>query len=214
MATAPSGRGYVGIATQDVAKRWRDHCKEARRGVKSRLNSAIKKYGGEAFNLRTLVVASWEELNRLEPIAIVAYDSRCPEGYNLRAGGSQSSPHPESVEKRAAKLRGRKWTEERKAEHRKTMSSAEVVAKLSRSHQGHQHSDETKAKMKEAHAGHMPSVKCRELARQARLGSKHTEAAKAKMRAAQCNRPSVTDESRRKMSESAKRAWAKRKEQM
>ncbi len=208
MATAPSGRRYIGITTQGMTKRWRDHCKEARRGVRTHLNYAILKYGGDAFDVRPLVWASWEELNRLEPLAIVAYGTRSPEGYNLREGGSQSSPHPESVEKQAAKLRGRKWSEERKAEHCRVMSSPDVREKLSASHKGNRPSEATKAKMRVAHADNGGRAYSDGM-----LGKSHSEETRAKMRRAHAGRPPMSEETRKKISESQKKRHAARKSQ-
>lgn len=180
LATSPSGRRYVGITSRGTEKRWNDHCYIASTGQHTHLACAIRKYGGESFDVQTLVVAPWEELNRLEPLAIVAFGTRSPEGYNLRAGGSQSSPHPETIEKlRIAHLGNR--------------HSAETRAKMSKSHRanggqayssgmlGHTHSEETKAKMSESQKARGP-------------------------------RSPVTFESRRRMSESAKLGWLKRRQ--
>lgn len=174
LVTAPSGHRYVGITSQGTEKRWRDHQKAARRGVKTPLNSAIKKYGAEAFIVRTLVVTTWGELNRLEPLVIKAYGTRWPDGYNLREGGSQSTPHPESSARQAANMRGRRYSEQQRKAHSAAMASSEVRAKLSKAHKGHTHSEETKAKMSLARKGRRFGT--------GMLGRKHSSETRAKMR--------------------------------
>lgn len=183
LVTAPSGHRYVGITSQGTAKRWRDHQKAARRGVKTPLNSAIKKYGAEAFMVRTLVITTWEELNRLEPLVIKSYGTRWPDGYNLREGGSQSTPHPESSARQAEKMRGRRYSEQRLQALRAVMSSPEVRARLSKAHKGRTHSEETKAKMRAAHQNNGGRAYS-----QGMFGKKHSEETKAKMREAALRR--------------------------
>jgi group I intron endonuclease len=153
-ATSPSGRAYVGITTQGAEARWQAHAKEAARGDKTPLNSAIRKHGAKAFRLEVLAVVDWEELNRLEPLTIKLYQTRWPQGYNLREGGSQSSPHPRSSAQQAAKLRGRQWTEEHRAKHAAAMKTEETRQRLREARQGQQITEETRAKMRAAHAKH------------------------------------------------------------
>lgn len=180
LVTAPSGHQYVGISSQGTKKRWRDHQKAARRGVKTPLNSAIKKYGAAAFTVRTLVVTTWEELNRLEPLVIKAYGTRWPDGYNLREGGSQSTPHSESSALQAAKMRGRRHSEQQRKAHTAAMSSLEVRTKLSEAHKGHTHSEETKAKMSAARKDRRFGT--------GMLGRKHSSETREKMRKAALRR--------------------------
>jgi group I intron endonuclease len=209
MATSPSGKRYVGITTRGVERRWRDHVKEARRGTRSRLNSAIKKYGGDAFQLEILDHGSWDKLNEMEAETIARLGTLWPDGYNLRAGGSQFAPHPESIAKQAEKLRGRKWSEERKAQHRQAMNRPEVKAACSAPHAGRKATAETRRKMSESRRGRAPSPQTIEAARSANLGAKRSEEARQRMRDA--TRPSATDEARQRMSESATQAWKKRR---
>lgn len=209
VATSPSGKKYIGITSVGVYERWSGHLKETRRGTKTPLNSAIKRYGGDAFELKVLAIADWDYLNELEAKAIVAFGTLWPRGYNLRTGGSQFSPHPESIAKQAAKMRGRKWSEDRKAAHSIAMSRPEVKALCAAPHIGRKASEETRAKMRASRNGRAPSRATMEAAWTANRGAKRSEETRERMRNA--IRPPATDEARRKMSESARKSWKKRR---
>lgn len=183
IATSPSGKRYIGLTIRGAVKRWKDHVKEARRGVLSPLNSAIMKYGGDAFRLEVIAQGTWEELNRSEAEQIAALGTRWPNGYNLRAGGSQAARHPESIAKQAAKMRGRKWSPEHRAAHAAAMARPDVRAKYSTWRIGKSLSVETRKRMSEAHKGRTPPRYVIEAARAARIGSRHTAETKAKISA-------------------------------
>ena len=48
-----------------------------------------------------------EDCNEFEEEYIKKFNTLVPHGYNLRAGGLNSKQHPETIEKRVSKLRGR-----------------------------------------------------------------------------------------------------------
>lgn len=86
--TSPSGKRYIGISSKDAAARWKIHQMRVREGRPQVLQQAIRKYGADAFVLQTLVIANdWPYLCELEERAIVAFNSRSPNGYNLTKGG-------------------------------------------------------------------------------------------------------------------------------
>lgn len=154
------------------------------RGGRSHLAAAIRKYGRASFRMETMLLADWDYLNKIEPKAIVALGTRSPHGYNLREGGSRSSPHEETRKKmRAAKL-------------------------------GKKHSFETREKMSAAHRGRAPSPETLAASRLARIGSKHSDEARAKMSAWQSGRPSASEDSRRNMSAAAVCAWKQRRSKL
>jgi Pseudomonas phage homing endonuclease len=107
-----TGRGYVGITSRGIRRRWNEHLYSARKrpGVGA-VNRAIAKHGDGAFTIRVIAeAASWEELCKLEPFLIGRFKTRAPHGYNLSDGGEGPfgcKRDPESVERSAAKHRGR-----------------------------------------------------------------------------------------------------------
>lgn len=88
--TSPSGKVYIGQTVKSVARRWSDHCSNAKQEVDAcpRLEAAVRKYGREAFKLELLfAVYSQEEADRLEIDNITSHDSCGVAGYNVTAGG-------------------------------------------------------------------------------------------------------------------------------
>ena len=83
-----SGKSYVGISKCSAEKRFKDHCKNARKGSKLFLHKAIRKYGAETFVLKILaVVETWEQAKNLEREFIASRDTFAPTGYNMTRGG-------------------------------------------------------------------------------------------------------------------------------
>ncbi len=101
----PTGKCYIGITRLTVAQRWKTHQRMAKQGRKTPLYAAIRKHGPEAFRIRELLTASWEDVNRYESETIRLRGTLAPAGYNLLSGGQQPSAHPESVARQAEKLR-------------------------------------------------------------------------------------------------------------
>ncbi len=107
-----SGMIYVGQTFQKLTKRWSNHKRkvdESKRGI-SYLARAIARYGEDAFNVEVLDCAqSKEELDHKEKFWIAFLDAKAPNGYNLLAGGGSTGRRdPLSIERGAAKQRGRK----------------------------------------------------------------------------------------------------------
>lgn len=79
---------YVGITTQAVPTRWRDHLAKARGAGRTAIAHAIRKYGKEAFIITILgEAASWEDLCTMEREAIEKYQTFGHLGYNMTRGG-------------------------------------------------------------------------------------------------------------------------------
>lgn len=81
-----NGKGYVGQTTQGLEVRWYQHC--LLQGKCRVLESAIRKYGANAFEVSVVATAqTQEELNRLEKLTCLALNTYAPHGYNLKEGG-------------------------------------------------------------------------------------------------------------------------------
>jgi len=111
-----NGKVYIGkTVKKQLITRWREHVSEARRGNKSYLKQALRKYGFDKFTIETLYKASSEvEMNEKEKYFIQFYDSTDPnKGYNLTPGGDGVSwwtgkkRSPESVAKQVATRRAK-----------------------------------------------------------------------------------------------------------
>lgn len=81
-----NGKQYVGQTVQEISNRWRQHVQCG--GRCRALESAIKKYGSEAFSIAELCAASsQDELDQLEQLWIEKLVTIAPRGYNLSGGG-------------------------------------------------------------------------------------------------------------------------------
>lgn len=84
----PSGKSYIGITTRRLSVRWAQHVRDARKGVLTRVQSAIRKYGPENVRVEELVRAQdLSYLYEMERRAIVAFGTKAPLGYNRTDGG-------------------------------------------------------------------------------------------------------------------------------
>lgn len=135
-----NGKKYIGQTVGSVEKRWKNHISD-KTGCRL-LKNAIAKYGVNAFCINVVYEAySKEELNLKEVEFINLLNTRDRAiGYNLNPGGKSGKQHKETIELRAAALRGKPLSEE----HRR---------KLSDSHLGNKHSEESKAKMSASRKG-------------------------------------------------------------
>lgn len=88
-----NGKIYIGQTTQSTKpkRRWLSHLSNARRGVKSPLYNAMRKYGQENFEHEIIDGANSDtELNYKEIHYIHKYNCISPNGYNLKLG---NQPH-------------------------------------------------------------------------------------------------------------------------
>lgn len=87
-------------------KRWVQHVSEAIGNYKhqsQKLNNAIRKYGGDAFEVTILETCEIDELNVLEKLYIEEFDSM-KNGYNLTYGGDKQFMTEEGKQKVANTL--------------------------------------------------------------------------------------------------------------
>lgn len=105
------GKGYIGTSVNPVSHRVSRHVYAAKSGHNGMaITSAIRKYGIENFSIEVIGQASdYEELMKMEAIAIIAHNTAVPHGYNISAGGL-GARRPCSPETRAlisARTKGR-----------------------------------------------------------------------------------------------------------
>ena len=152
---ASTNKKYVGVTGGSIEERWKWHLTDAKRRTGSALWAAIRKYGSDCFNIQSVACAkSLPDILAIERLLIVQYCTFAPNGYNLTMGGEGRfgfKPSPESVEKSAAKHRGRPChpNTRRMASqfHKGKPKSESMKAKLSASLTGTHRSKETKAKL-------------------------------------------------------------------
>lgn len=110
-----NGNTYVGVTRFTSRARWTQHVYKARRGVKTRLYSAIRKYGPENFTVLD-VASCLENPSGTERDVIHAMGPV----YNQTNGGEITTGRrvpPEVVERIVSKNRGLKRTPEQNAEN-------------------------------------------------------------------------------------------------
>lgn len=150
-----NGKRYVGQTTQPLAKRWKGHRADMRRGFNYPLHNALRKYGTDAFIVQSVLAVDLpnvlELLNRLEVYYISKYKTLKPGGYNLELGGRNAAAHPETRAKMSATRLGQK---------RGPMSEAAKthLRSLRLGKTGHRHTAEAKAKMSLAQKGKKRSL--------------------------------------------------------
>ena len=109
-----NGKQYVGQTIHTVQERWANHlCKNS--GCVA-LKSAIRKYGKDNFEVRTIDEAKTQtELDDKERFWIKELDTLSPNGYNLTSGGDHVTFTEEVKNKIRVAITGKKHAEETKA---------------------------------------------------------------------------------------------------
>jgi group I intron endonuclease len=162
-------RCYVGLTSQTMAKRWKNHVYAAKYSKnKWHFPNAIRKYGKEAFSHRVLeICTSLEEANLREEAWIELFETRDPQfGFNLAKGGKHNShifrKNPWDNQEYRAKMllvlsnmadtnRGRTFSLERRTEiseiSKGRVLSQETKLKLAASNKGRKLTEEAKKKI-------------------------------------------------------------------
>lgn len=160
----PSGKQYVGITgRRNLRDRWKEHVYNSRKRAKTNaLYSAIAKYGPLAFSIESISsYQSWSEACEAEPGLISQFRSLAPQGYNLMRGGEGRQigfrPSAESVERSAAKHRGRPCHENTRhaasLRHKGRAKSPDHRAKIAAAKTGIPRSQETRRRISVAKTG-------------------------------------------------------------
>lgn len=190
-----TGKRYIGITKGTAVKRWREHVYAAR-GTRSgaAFHKAIRKYGENAFTVRTIcVVGDENDVRIIERKLIEAFDTMIPHGYNLTTGGEGLPGFSFASEVKAEMSRTRRATPKTPAQiaalQRAIASnvgrtrSAEANEKARVTNLGRKHTPETRRKLSIAKKGKPQSPI--QIARSAasRTGLPRSEAAKIKQAA-------------------------------
>jgi group I intron endonuclease len=88
-----NGKIYIGQTTKPVGLRFIRHLNSAKYGVKykSAFLEALKKYGAENFEVKTIARCDTKEhLDQAEKFYINFFKSKAPDGYNLTDGGGST----------------------------------------------------------------------------------------------------------------------------
>tara|TARA_R110000822_G_scaffold76060_1_gene182903 strand:+ start:588 stop:1292 length:705 start_codon:yes stop_codon:yes gene_type:complete len=216
-----NGKGYIGITTRSVGRRWYEH-RFVPNSCGKLLSRAIQKYGEESFEIKVLAsaIADVDSLKELEKQLIIQHNTIVPSGYNLTMGGDGVFGYKQSDEqkKRNGDLkRGIKHSEETRQKMRDAhlgeknhffgkTHSEDSKAKISATKQGcvgpwlgKPRSEETKRKISESLIG--------------KAGRPHTEESKKKLSLAHTGKKqgSPSLETRKKLSLATKKVWEARK---
>lgn len=112
-----NGKGYVGITSKAVARRWTNHKADALSGKQTALHRAIGKYGVDAFTVSVLASGLSPEGLVISEIQIIKQlRTRVPHGYNMTQGGDGTpglTHTPEARAKIGAGAKGRIFSAER-----------------------------------------------------------------------------------------------------
>lgn len=206
-----SGKRYVGLTRAGVAIRFRNHKYKALKREGGALYHAIRKYGPEAFSVKTMA----EGLDRRQACAVEIqlinkFNTRAPNGYNLTAGGEGAVGLAVSAETRA----------KMSATHKARQADPGLRRRTSEALTGVPKTPEHNAKVSAANTGKTLSAEARRRLSEVNLGKKASDATRAKMSAALKGRKQPehlrnrlgdwsrgrpkTEEHRRKLSEALK----------
>jgi group I intron endonuclease len=146
-----NGKGYIGITTRSVDRRWYEH-RFVENSCGKLLSKAIKKHGEQSFEITVLASAIGDvnNLKELEKQLIIQHNTAVPLGYNLTMGGDGVfgfKHSKETIESFSAKKRGIKMSETTKQK----MHDAHLGEK--NHFFGKIHSEETKQKISETKQG-------------------------------------------------------------
>ena len=162
MYTSPSGKSYIGQTFHEKARKAAH--RNTRVGGCTAFQNACRKYGFD--NMKYVVLhrleCTVEHLNELEQKEIAERNSMVPNGYNLRAGGSNCFASEETKRRQSASLKGRIISEEARRKTSETLKGRKIpreqVERMSRARMGHKVSEETRAKIRAKNKGVKPSA--------------------------------------------------------
>jgi group I intron endonuclease len=169
-----NGKRYVGQTRGQVKYRWAAHVKGAlAHNNDYAISHAIRKYGIDAFSVRTLCKAAHCDLNFFEGRAVAILNTIAPAGYNLTPAGDSFEHTAETRAKisaanmgRTSPNKGKPQSEETKAKLSLSVKAAWadpgkgaiLLASTKAAHTGMKHTELTRAKMSAAGKGRKKSA--------------------------------------------------------
>ena len=188
-----TGKVYIGQSIH-TWRRWHEHKNSAKRGGKSHLYDAMRKYGAEAFELVILEECAPTAFDEREAHWMAVYDCRNPEkGYNYMPPGQRGRVMDSAMrEKLSAINRGKKLPPEQ-------------LEKIRIASTGRRHSEEARKKISLGNKGKKKSAAAIEKQKQAQKlwWSSLSEEQKAAWAAARAGRK-WSDEERQRASQARK----------
>lgn len=188
---------YIGQTTKSLGVRKYEHGIQANH-TDFYFHRAVRKYGIAAFVWEILKRCSnHNELIQAEQLFIKRFNTKVPDGYNMTDGG-EGTPNRIIRDETRLKLR---------------------IANL-----GKHPSEETRKKLSDSHKGHKPSKETRRKMSKALMGNTHTKGHKQSEETKRKRSESLkghkgcwlgkklSEEHRKKISESGTKAWLKRRE--
>ena len=121
-----NGKIYVGQASCYVSSnnnrwgslgRWKSHVSEAIKNNDDHcvlLNNAIRKYGVDNFDIKTIFKGNFSEINDKEVYYIQLFNSLTPNGYNLKTGGDKGKDSEDTKKKKSDAHIGKEHSEKTK----------------------------------------------------------------------------------------------------
>jgi len=140
-----SGKEYVGYTRNSAEKRFETHINNAKWKKVGALYDAMRKYGTEVFELKTLLVCETHvDACSFERATIKKFATLIPNGYNMTLGGDGVPLTPERYAEINAKKRGKCSEKQILANRRRSgrRASPETIAKLSAARKGKKPSPE------------------------------------------------------------------------
>ena len=184
-----NNKTYIGITTNTIECRFAEHIYRSENGGKYKIHYAIRKYGKENFDIEMITTTDNKEHALLiESENIKKYDSY-DTGYNMNEGGTGLLYHTDDTKKKMSD--NNHWNGKKRSGSDNPMF-------------GRKHSEESKKKMSEKKIGMLAGEK------HPLFGKHHSEETKEKIRQKALGRPSprrgvvLSEETKRKMSESKK----------
>lgn len=155
--TFPNGKMYIGLS-KHPEKRWRQHEKNSKIGVKTPLCDAIRSFGFESIEKKVLLETTCYLARIHERHCIARLGTRAPFGYNLTEGGDGGNMTPEVRKRISLKRLGTKLSVEHRAKISASSRSKEVMteavrAKISAATKGKKRTAETRRKISEIQKG-------------------------------------------------------------
>ena len=158
-----NGKYYVGQTTDTPKKRWIGHVSESRSKIKRLKNNylcnAIRKYGRQSFEVRTLLTCNnQKELDDAEVFFISLFDATNSDlGYNGTAGGFGGKKTEQTKKRIGESNKGRKVSPETIAlivtANTGRKHTPEARENMSRAQKGRKHTEETKKRISLAKKG-------------------------------------------------------------